>query len=57
MAVKLWPRQTSGRVSRSFSGNETPDLLLTQADRAAYQAKQHGRGRYELAPTELNHLM
>ena len=35
-------------VAIAHTGDETPHLLLTQADRAAYEAKQLGRGRYEV---------
>jgi diguanylate cyclase (GGDEF)-like protein/PAS domain S-box-containing protein len=40
-------------IAIAHTGDETPDLILTQADRAAYQAKQQGRGRYELFAGQL----
>jgi diguanylate cyclase (GGDEF)-like protein/PAS domain S-box-containing protein len=36
-------------VAITRTGEETSDVLLTEADRAAYHAKQRGRGRYELS--------
>ncbi len=35
-------------IALTTTGDETSDLLLTHADRAAYHAKQRGRGRFEL---------
>jgi diguanylate cyclase (GGDEF)-like protein/PAS domain S-box-containing protein len=35
-------------IAISTTGAETSDLLVTRADRAAYHAKERGRGRFEL---------